>query len=202
MKKILKNFYYDNTVDVARRLLGKILVHSTSEGLLMGKIVETEAYLSRDDPACHAAKGKTKRNEVMFGPPGNAYVYLIYGMYYCFNVVTRKEGVGEAVLIRAMEPLEGIMEMLKRRGISKVENLTNGPGKLCQAMGINKLHNGISLTDSELFIMDTKANAKTFEIASSPRIGIKTGKDLLLRFYISNNPFVSSMPSVPRGRFS
>lgn len=193
MNKILPKFYYNDTVNIARGLLGKILIHLLPEGLVMGKIVETEAYLSRDDPACHAARGETKRNEAMFGPPGNAYVYLIYGMYYCFNVVTGKEGTGEAVLIRALEPLEGIMEMQQRRGISELSNLTNGPGKLCQAMGINKAHNKISLTDSDLVIMDTKENPL---IASSPRIGIKAGTDLLLRFYIPNNPYVS------RSRFS
>lgn len=193
MNKILPKFYYNDTVNIARGLLGKILIHLLPEGLVMGKIVETEAYLSRDDPACHAVRGETKRNEAMFGPPGNAYVYLIYGMYYCFNVVTGKEGTGEAVLIRALEPLEGIMEMQQRRGISELSNLTNGPGKLCQAMGINKAHNKISLTDSDLVIMDTKENPL---IASSPRIGIKAGTDLLLRFYIPNNPYVS------RARFS
>ena len=189
MKTLSEDFFTHDTVQAAQDLLGKILVHSLPEGTVSGKIVETEAYLSKDDPACHASRGKTKRNEAMFGPAGRAYVYLIYGMYYCFNAVTREEGVGEAVLIRALEPLEGIPWMQQRRGTSDILNLTSGPGKLCQAMGITRHHNGISLTESKLTIVDSREDLK---IESSPRIGIKTGVDKLLRFYISGNPYVSA----------
>lgn len=196
MNILPEEFFKEDTVKVAQRLLGKVLVHNLPEGISMGKIVETEAYLSKEDPACHASRGKTKRNEAMFGPAGMAYVYLIYGMYYCFNVVTREEGVGEAVLIRALEPLEGIQYMQQRRGTSKVLNLTNGPGKLCQALGINKEHNGISLTNSNLTILDSQEKPR---IQSSPRIGIKTGLDLMLRFYAAENPYVSA--SISRRTF-
>lgn len=189
MKTLPKEYFKEDTVKVAKGLLGKVLVHTLPEGVSLGKIVETEAYLSKDDPACHASRGKTRRNEAMFGPAGTAYVYLIYGMYYCFNVVTREEGVGEAVLIRALEPLEGILQMQQRRGTPNTLNLTNGPGKLCQAMGISKEQNGISLTNRNLTIVDSPEKPR---IQSSPRIGIKTGVDKLLRFYIAENPYVSA----------
>lgn len=185
------DFYRGDTVKIARRLLGKMLVHFSPEGLTSGIIVETEAYLSRDDPACHAARGKTKRNAVMFGPPARAYVYFIYGNHYCFNVVTNEEGVGEAVLIRALEPVEGLQLMQKRRGEKqKKTNLTSGPGKLCQAMGINGRHNGSSLLDYPLFIA-VGIDVDDFSIGVSGRIGINQGQDKQWRFFIKGNPFVS-----------
>ncbi|PKM81377.1 MAG: 3-methyladenine DNA glycosylase [Firmicutes bacterium HGW-Firmicutes-13] len=188
MKVLSKDFFLNDTVKVAQNLIGKYLKHSLPEGEVMGRIVETEAYLSRDDPACHAFRGKTRRNEAMFGSPGTSYVYLIYGMYYCFNVVTQKEGVGEAVLIRALEPLKGIDYMRYRRGTSKQYDITNGPGKLCQAMGINKEHNGKSLNQGNLIILDSKEKPP---IEKSPRIGINVAAEKLLRFYIPGNPYVS-----------
>lgn len=185
------DFYRGDTVKIARRLLGKMLVHFSPEGLTSGIIVETEAYLSRDDPACHAARGKTKRNAVMFGPPARAYVYFIYGNHYCFNAVTNEEGVGEAVLIRALEPVEGLQLMQKRRGEKqKKTNLTSGPGKLCQAMGINGRHNGSSLLDYPLFIA-VGIDVDDFSIGVSGRIGINQGQDKQWRFFIKGNPFVS-----------
>jgi DNA-3-methyladenine glycosylase len=179
-----KKFFNRSTVDLAKALLGKILVF----GDLRGIIVETEAYLYRDDPGCHASRGKTKRNAPMFGSAGNAYVYLIYGMYHCINIVSGKEGEGEAVLIRALEPVQGIEKMIKRRGTKKIENLCNGPGKLTQAFGITRKHNNISLINGVIGVYDSKAKP---EIRSSTRIGLSAGKELELRFFIKGSPFVS-----------
>ena len=183
-----RSFYEADTVAVARELLGKVLIHSTSEGILAGRIVETEAYLS-DDPACHACRGMTPRNRMMFGPPGHAYIYFTYGMYYCFNVVTAQEGVGEAVLIRAIEPLEGIELMMRNRNTDKLLNIASGPGKLCQAFGLDKRHNGLDLTDSDLAIIDD--GYKPAEVVTATRIGISLAADLPFRFYIKGNPHVS-----------
>ena len=181
--KMKKSFYNQNTIKVAESLLGKYLVNNN----VVGKIVETEAYLS-DDPASHSSKGKTKRNEKMFGPPGSAYIYLIYGVHSCFNVVTRPEGIGEAVLIRALEPISGINLMKKRRKTNKIKNLCSGPGKLTSSMGISKEHNGASLMEGNLRIVDKKSK---HEIISTKRIGITKGADLNYRFYIRGNEFVS-----------
>jgi DNA-3-methyladenine glycosylase len=182
------SFYGRDTSTVARELLGHILVSKNSEGMTSGRIVETEAYL-QNDPACHAAKGVTKRNRAMFGPPGCAYIYLIYGMYYCFNVVTREQGIGEAVLIRALEPLDGIELMKKRRGRGKLTELCSGPGRLVQAMGIDKDLNGQDLTGNGLFIC--AAGEGGHEIVNTTRVGISEGKELPLRFYVAGNPNVS-----------
>jgi DNA-3-methyladenine glycosylase len=183
-----RSFYARDTVTVARELLGNIIVHHTPEGIVTGRIVETEAYI-QGDPACHASCGMTQRNRVMFGPPGCAYVYFIYGMYYCFNVVTATEGVGEAVLIRALEPLEGILIMNARRGRERSVDLCSGPAKLVQAMGITRFHNGADLTAGPLLIhRGTEIKEK---IVSSTRIGIKEGDKLLLRFYLEGSKYVS-----------
>lgn len=181
-------FYCRDTVAVARDLLGAILVHETAAGVTAGRIVETEAYL-QGDPACHASRGMTRRNRVMFGPPGHAYVYFIYGMYYCFNVVSAPEGVGEAVLIRALEPIEGILHMLRRRKREKLTELCNGPAKLVQAMGITRSHNGVDLTGKPLYIGMGKKTTET--VVTTTRIGIRAGADLPLRFYLKNNKFIS-----------
>ena len=187
----LSFFSNRNTITVAKKLIGTILVHESKNGITAGKIVETEAYLSTNDPACHAAKGKTQRNEAMFCRAGIAYVYLIYGSYYCFNVVTNKEDIGEAVLIRALEPVEGIELMKERRTPKeKLEELTSGPGKLCIAMGITREHDKADLTDSHLYLArGTYINED--KISSSTRIGISKGKEKLWRFYLKNNKFVS-----------
>jgi DNA-3-methyladenine glycosylase len=183
-----RSFYARDTVTVARELLGNIIVHHTPEGIVTGRIVETEAYI-QGDPACHASCGMTPRNQVMFGPPGCAYVYFIYGMYYCFNVVTAAEGVGEAVLIRALEPLDGIFIMSARRGRERLVDLCSGPAKLVQSMGITHSHNGADLTAGPLLIhRGTEIKEK---IVSSTRIGIKEGDKLLLRFYLEGSIYVS-----------
>ncbi|NMB41098.1 MAG: DNA-3-methyladenine glycosylase [Firmicutes bacterium] len=181
-----------DTAEIARNLLGTILVHFSPEGLTSGIIVETEAYLSQNDPACHAARGKTKRNAAMFGPPARAYVYFIYGNHYCFNVVTNEAGKGEAVLIRALEPVKGLHLMQERRGKNhKKTNLTSGPGKLCQAMGITGEHNGCPLFQDPLFIAICKGWRQDFDIGVSGRIGINKAQDKQLRFFVKGNPFVS-----------
>lgn len=183
-----REFYLQPTIDVARNLLGKTLVHDTEKGIIAGRIVETEAYLC-DDPACHASRGMTKRNAAMFGEAGHAYVYFTYGMYHCLNAVTAPEGVGEAVLIRAVEPLEGIEIMEANRGKEKLTDLASGPGKLCQAFGLDRRHNGLDLTEGELIIMDYGWIPQ--EIVTAARIGISLAADKPWRFYISGSHHVS-----------
>ena len=183
-----RSFYARNTVTVARDLLGNILVHHSPEGITAGKIVETEAYI-QGDPACHASRGMTPRNRVMFGPPGHAYVYFIYGMYYCFNAVSAPEGVGEAVLIRALEPVEGVQLMRARRGRERMTELCGGPARLVQAMGITRQHNGADLTEAPLFIY--RGGTMQEKTVATTRIGIKEGVELPLRFYIDGNPYIS-----------
>ena len=191
MSRLGKKFFAKPTVDLARALLGKHLVF----GDLTGRIVETEAYLYRDDPACHAGRGRTARNEPMFGPAGNVYVYLIYGMYHCMNIVSGKTGEGEAVLIRALEPIRGIDLMRERRGIEKIEKLCNGPGKLAQAFGITREHNNISLLDDgEMRLHDSREKP---EIQVSGRIGLSLGGELQLRFFVRGDRFVSKGPPPP-----
>ena len=189
MKPLSRKFYERDTKEVAKDLLGKVLVHRTPKGVLKGKIVEVEAYYGENDPGSHAYKGKTPRNEIMYGLPGFAYVYFCYGNHWLLNVVTEKGGKAGAVLFRALEPLEGIEIMKENRKSKEIQNLTNGPGKLTQALEINKKHNGLDLTKSNLFI--TRGKKENFEIVTTTRIGIKRGKELPLRFYIKGNKFVS-----------
>lgn len=186
-----KDFYRRHTVTLARELLGKVLVHRSPEGVAAGKIVETEAYL-QDDPACHAARGRTGRNAAMFGPAGTAYVYLIYGIYHCFNVVAGEEGAGEAVLVRALEPLEGLALMQARRGKRRpLEKPASGPGNLCTAMGIDRRHNGICLSAPPLFLILGERPVSPEDITTTRRIGISVGQELPLRFYLKKNAFIS-----------
>ncbi len=188
-----KEFYKQDTITVAKALLGAYLVHESTEGVTSGKIVETEAYLW-GDPACHAYRSKTVRNATMFGPEGYAYVYQIYGIHYCVNVVTAPEGVGEAVLIRALEPIAGIELMNLRRKVEVFKQLCNGPGKLVQAIGITRSMDGISLMQPPFYILspDTyPVHYLPFEIVTTTRIGITQGVDLPYRFYIKGHPCVS-----------
>jgi len=180
-----KKFFNQPTVILAKALLGKYLVFHKMKGI----IVETEAYLFKDDPGCHASRGITARNAPMFEEAGRAYVYLIYGMYHCLNIVSGKKGEGEAVLIRALEPVSGIESMQKRRKTKKPENLCNGPGKLTQALGITRKQNNQSLLSGDFRIFDSKIKPK---ITTTTRIGLSLGKELPLRFYITGNKYVST----------
>ena len=181
---ILKKVFFNRrTEDIAQDLLGRYLVHITPEGRTVGRIIETEAYLA-NDPACHASRGMTPRTRPMFGPPGHAYIYFIYGMYYCFNVVTAPEGVGEAVLIRAIEPIEGLDLMRQRRPKATDKNLCNGPGKLVLAMGIQPEQNESYLLKGNLRL-ETGEKIHSHKIKCTPRIGISQATDLLLRYIIT-----------------
>jgi DNA-3-methyladenine glycosylase len=182
-----RSFYLRPAAQVARELLGKILAFDG----VSGRIVETEAYLGEDDGAAHSARGITSRTRVLFGPPGHAYVYFIYGMYDCLNVVCEPDGIAGGVLIRALEPLDGLDQMRARRGSAKRdEELANGPGKLTRALGIKIAHNGVDVTKGPITIHAPK-RAEQFEIATSTRIGITKSADLPLRFFIKDNPCVS-----------
>ncbi len=177
--KLPYSFYARNAELVAKDLLGKILVYKNKGILSKGRIVESEAYLGEHDLACHAAKGRTRRTEVLFGKAGYVYVYLIYGMHNMFNVVTGKEGEGQAVLVRALEPLENI------------KGKTDGPGKLTKTMGITRDHNKVDLTGESLWLEQAP---KVKNIVTTPRIGIdyaKEWKDAPLRFYDSDSEFIS-----------
>ena len=188
-------FYTQETTLVARQLLGCFLVHLQGEETTLGRIVETEAYLW-NDPASHAFRGKTQRNAAMFGPVGHAYVYFIYGMHYCVNATTGPEGQGEAVLIRALEPLQGIPIMQKRRQTEKLSLLCNGPAKLAQALAISLSLNGASLFEGPLQIWsaDSLPNVpfvKNYDIVETTRVGIRKAQELPLRFYLRGNGYVS-----------
>ncbi|MDH5719105.1 MAG: DNA-3-methyladenine glycosylase [Spirochaetia bacterium] len=191
LKPLPQSFYLNPVLTVAENLLGKLLVIETGKNQIVVKIVETEAYHENGDPSCHAHKGQTKRNAVMFGPPGHLYVYFTYGMHYCMNVVAEKEGTAAAVLIRAAEVIEGIDIVKKNRGERhKLKDLTNGPAKLCEALSITTEQNGISLLENKTFITKGQMIAKD-NILQTTRIGISEGKELPWRFYIKDNEFVS-----------
>ena len=179
--RLARAFYDRDTVEVAHDLLGKHLVHVTGGVERVGRIVEVEAYLGPHDLAAHSAKGLTKRTQVMFGPPGHAYVYLIYGMHWCMNVVTQREGMASAVLLRALEP------------VRNVEGRTQGPGLLCKAMGIDGRLHGHDLLSDDLFVRAVR-DPRPIAIVKRPRIGVDYAGHWarrLLRFYIRGNPFIS-----------
>jgi len=183
-------FYERDTVVVARELLGCYLVHRAPEGVTAGRIVETEAYLGQADPACHSYRGRTERCKTMFGPAGRVYIYLSYGLHYCFNITTDAPSVPAAVLLRALEPVEGIELMQKRRGRTRLTELCSGPGKLAQAMGFSLDHDGCSLFEGVIEVY--RGHLRPGEaIVTSTRIGITKAADWPLRFYLSNNAFDS-----------
>jgi len=191
MEKVLpKEFYSRKTTIVAKELLGKTIVRKLGDMRLEGKIVETEAYGGKDDPASHAYRGITERNKVMFGEPGHTYVYFTYGNHWCLNFVAHEPSKPGAVLIRAIEPTTGIEYMKKFRSVSSLENLCNGPGKLTKALKIDNKLNGLDITkEGELYVVNTEE--KTFEIGVSTRVGIRRGRNKFWRFFIKGNLFAS-----------
>lgn len=192
LKKLPRSFYLRPTLKVARELLGSFLVRRIGKQRLIGKIVEVEAYLGTKDPAAHTYRGRTQRNEVMFRKGGHLYVYFTYGMHFCSNVVTEEEGIGHAVLLRAIEPVTGIETMQKNRDKNDLQgpNLTNGPAKLCKALRIARTENGTDLLGDDIFIMAGESISKN-QIRTSTRIGIRNAVEKRWRFYIKGNPWVS-----------
>jgi DNA-3-methyladenine glycosylase len=195
-KKLKKSFYRRELLDVARDLLGKILIKASGDKILAGKIVEVEAYHGDFDKAAHSYSGITKRNEIMFEAGGYLYVYFTYGAHHCCNVVTGMKGQGTAVLIRAVEPITGIDKMIRNRFGRKLKNdkeifnLTSGPGKVCQAFKFDRTHSGTDLSGKEIFILEGE-KIKSKDIGVSKRIGITRSVDLPWRFFIKNNPYLS-----------
>lgn len=198
MKKLPRKLYNQSTIKVAKLLLGKFLIRKIGKKIISGKIVETEAYAGPKDLASHASRGKTPRNAPMFGPPGYSYVYLVYGLNYCFNIVTEGRDYPAAVLVRALEPTESVKSMFRRRNLIFTTlpspALTNGPGKLCQALKINKNLNDIDLTGNTLWLEDRGVKIKPSEITAKKRVGVDYAgkyKNKPWRFYLKGNKFVS-----------
>jgi len=190
--KLSRPFYEQSTIDVAKQLLGKFLIHRHADATLVGRIVETEAYLGPHDLACHAAKGRTKRTDVMFGAAGHAYVYFIYGFYNMLNLVTEAKDYPAAVLIRAVEPVRGIEQMKQNRKNELLHHLASGPGKLCQAFAIDRSLNGADVCGKVLYLEDQGGSMPKFD--ATPRIGVDYAaqwKDKPLRFVVRDSKFVS-----------
>jgi DNA-3-methyladenine glycosylase len=196
VRKLLPRSFYIHPPDVvSRNLLGKLVTHRLDGESLTGRIVEVEAYFGLDDPASHSFVGKTERNAVLFGPPGVAYVYFIYGMYYCLNVSCEPDGQAGGILIRALEPVEGLATMARLRKLpanAKPQLLTSGPGRLCQALGITRAgHNGIDVTKATSELQFRDDGYRPEEILATPRIGISKAVERPHRFVIAGNRFVS-----------
>lgn len=185
-------FYEQPTLELARALLGKTVVHATPEGLCGGVIVETEGYISAIDPAAHGYRRATPRTRIMYGPPGHAYIYFSYGMHNMLNISTEPEGEGAAVLIRAIQPTIGLDLMRRRRGEAMpLRDLARGPGRVCAALGIALAENGMALTGETLWLDDTPGLPDNALIATSRRIGITRGVELDWRWYLAGSPYVS-----------
>ncbi len=190
LKKLPIEFFQRETTIVAKELIGKMFIRIIDGTILSAEIVETEAYLPKNDPACHAAIKKTLRNAPMFQNGGILYVYFIYGNHFCANIVTETEGSGSAVLIRAARPIDGIELMQQNRNRTKIEDLCSGPGKFAQAFGLNRKHNYHSLSSEDILIAEFNSYPLD-EIITTSRIGIKEGTNLPLRFYLKNSKFIS-----------
>jgi DNA-3-methyladenine glycosylase len=192
-KHLPRAFFLQPALTVARNLLGMYLVRRTSLGRLAGRIVEVEAYLGYNDPASHAYRGRTSRNDVMFWKGGHMYVYFTYGMHFCANVVTGKEGTPHAILLRAVEPIDGIRILSHNRGRSRSDpvNLCNGPAKLCQAFAINRADNGTDLCGKQIWIERREAPPADGQIGISTRVGITEGREQQWRFFLKENRYVS-----------
>lgn len=191
MTALSARFYARATADVARSLLGHVLISEIGRRVVAGRIVETEAYVGPHDPACHAWRGhRSPRNEALYGPPGTSYVYFTYGMHWCLNAVTEREGFPAAVLIRALEPLAGIPTMRRRRGDVADTALCAGPARLCEALGITGALNGVPLTMGRLRI-ERDRGAGSLPVATTTRIGIRQAADWPLRFVVAGSPWAS-----------
>lgn len=186
------SFFSRPTLEVVEDLIGKVLVRKSEEGTTSGVIVEAEAYRGKDDPASFASRGSTKKSELLYGPPGIAFVYLTYGLHFMLNVITEREDYPAAVLFRAVEPLEGISLMKKRRGSDDLANLCSGPAKLCQAFDIDFSLNGISMSSPKSSLYIEEGSKEKRELVWRPRVGIREGKERLWRVYQNGNPFISA----------
>ena len=184
-----RSFFARPTLDCARALLGRQLVHHGEDGPVGGRIVEVEAYVGAEDPACHAAAGRTRRNRVMWGPPGFVYVYFTYGMHHCLNLVTEAEGFGAAVLIRALEPTVGIPILAGRRTHLPRHRWLSGPGRVCAGLEIGLQHDGTDLQRGVIRV--SRGRRAMGQVSCSARIGIRRGRDRLWRFYLLGHPSVS-----------
>jgi len=194
---ILSQTYYARpTLQVARALIGQIVALKSGRSLTAGMIVETEAYVGQDDPACHAHRGRTPRNEVMFGPPGQAYVYFTYGNHFMLNFVTEREGFPAAVLIRGLEPVHGLAGMKKRRGVTDENKLCRGPGNLTRALGIDRSHNGLPLQGPQLTVC--RGRSRRLAVATGGRIGVNEGWEKTWRFFVEDHPCVSAYRRGPK----
>ena len=187
-----RSFYRRTAPALARAVLGRLLVHDGPAGRTSGLIVEAEAYRGARDPASHAFRGRTARNATMFGPPGRAYVYFTYGMHHCLNLVAERDGAPGAVLVRALEPVEGLDLMAARRGVARPERLARGPGCVAQALGLTRAHDGLDLVLGPLWLADLPARRGGRRVARGPRVGIRAGLDLPWRVYLEGHPCVSA----------
>ena len=191
-RPLRRSFYDRDALVVARAVLGRLLVRESPAGLVSGRIVEAEAYRGALDPASHAYRGRTPRNASMFGAPGHAYVYFTYGMHHCLNLVTGAVGRASAVLIRALEPVEGIEVMRARRGVRETSRLARGPGNVARALDLTRAQDGLDLTAGPLWLSDRPAERGGFRIARGPRIGIRVAADRAWRYYLAGHPCVSA----------
>lgn len=189
IEKLPRGFYERPTLQVARELLGKYVVFDHPRGRLSAKIVEVEAYIGENDPACHAVRGITKRNAVMFGPGGHSYVYFVYGMYHCLNFVTESESRPAAVLLRAAEPNEGFEIMQLNSPGKNIHDILRGPGRFCRSFGLTTRHSGLDLTKDTLYLESRED--RIIKIARTTRVGINVGTDKLWRFFDKDSLAVS-----------
>jgi DNA-3-methyladenine glycosylase len=195
LRRLPRSFYLQPTLLVARKLLGAFLVRNSPRSLLVGRIVEVEAYLGGRDPASHAYRGRTRRNDVMFWKGGHLYVYFTYGMHYCCNVVTGPEDTAHAVLIRAVEPMEGVTLMTRRRRTRDLFNICSGPAKLCKAFAIGRRENGTDLCGNRIWIAPPEYPVHPRDIGRSTRVGLRLGGKRQWRFYLRNSRFLT--PKTP-----
>jgi DNA-3-methyladenine glycosylase len=191
LRPLPRSFYARPAPVVAVASLGRLLVYDSPQGRLSGLIVEAEAYRGARDPASHAYRGRTARNAVMFGPPGHAYVYFTYGLHHCLNLVTERAGVAAAVLVRALDPVEGECLMRQSRAVSERERLARGPACVAQALGLSRAHDGLDLTTGPLWLADRPVERSGRRVARGPRIGLRAGLDRPWRFYLAGHPCVS-----------